>query len=324
MADATAPSATSLPPGSSTGATAPLDEVMLAMDVVDTLRHAERLVERELSAEQREADLKNRLREIYRSQGIDVSDSALDEGVAALREERFAYRPSAPGLARSLALLWVQRSTWLRPLSAAFMALLLGLGAYWAFWKLPEQHRLTQEKTELVAQLPNRISAEFNRIAALALDKSVLPEAERLKTEGEAAAKAGDLQGARAKADELLRLRTTLEQTYVIRVVSSPKQRSGVFRIPKANPNARNYYLIVEAIGPDGQALPVLVNSEEDGRAERVTQWGVRVGQDQYDRIRLDKQDDGIIQGNRVGEKRKGYRQPDYSVPVLGGAILDW
>ncbi|HMB74130.1 MAG TPA: DUF6384 family protein, partial [Gammaproteobacteria bacterium] len=42
----------------------PLDEVMLAMDVVDTLRHRELIVQRELSAQQRDRELIERLREI--------------------------------------------------------------------------------------------------------------------------------------------------------------------------------------------------------------------------------------------------------------------
>ena len=303
---------------------APLDEVMLAMDVVDTLRHADRLVERELSADQREEDLKSRLREIYLSQGIEVSDRVLAEGVAALREERFAYRPSEPGLARSLALFWVRRSQWGRPLAAGLLSIFLGVSGYWALWKLPAEQRLAAEQTELVDVLPKRLGTELDRIRAIALDASVLPDAERLKTEGDAAVRAGDLTVARAKADQLVRLREALDQSYTLRVISSPNQRSGVFRIPKANPNAKNYYLIVEAVGPDGKTLPILINSEEDGRAERVTQWGVRVGQAVYDQIRQDKQDDGIIQGNRVGEKRKGYLKPDYTVPVMGGFILDW
>ena len=61
----------------------PLDEVMLAMDVVDTLRHRRNLVERELSEEDRDTRLIERLREIYRNQGIDVPDSVLAAGVAA-------------------------------------------------------------------------------------------------------------------------------------------------------------------------------------------------------------------------------------------------
>ena len=43
-----------------------LDEIMIAMDVVDTLRHREELVRRELDDEGREAELIARLREIYR------------------------------------------------------------------------------------------------------------------------------------------------------------------------------------------------------------------------------------------------------------------
>ena len=66
------------PTGQAAGATpaaqpppAQLDEVMLAMDVVDTLRHRERLVAGELAAEGREEDMLERLRRVYQAQGID-------------------------------------------------------------------------------------------------------------------------------------------------------------------------------------------------------------------------------------------------------------
>ena len=42
---------------------APLDDVMLAMDVVDTLRHRQDLVARELDVETRERQLVEKLRE---------------------------------------------------------------------------------------------------------------------------------------------------------------------------------------------------------------------------------------------------------------------
>ena len=51
-----------------------LDDVMIAMDVVDTLRHREDLVRRELNEEGRESELIARLRQIYRDQGIEVPD----------------------------------------------------------------------------------------------------------------------------------------------------------------------------------------------------------------------------------------------------------
>ena len=49
-----------------------LPEVMIAMDVVDTLRHQRSLVERELQSEDRERALIEKLRKIYADQGIDV------------------------------------------------------------------------------------------------------------------------------------------------------------------------------------------------------------------------------------------------------------
>ena len=311
-------------PSAAGGATAPLDDIMLAMDVVDTMRHADRLVERELSADQREADLKDRLREIYHSQGIEVTDQILQEGVAALREERFAYHPTDPGFKRSLALFWIRRRDWGRPMLAGLLTVLLGLGGYWALWKIPQQQRLAAEQIELSATLPKRFGTEVDRIRAIALDPSAITDAERLQKEGVAAAKSGDLKTSRARADQLTAIRETLEQEYTIRVISYPQQQSGVFRIPRANPNARNFYLIVEAVAPGNKILPILVNSEEDGRAEKVTRWGVRVNQAVYDQIRADKQDDGIIQNNRVGEKRKGYLKPNYVYPSVGGSILDW
>ena len=89
-----------------------LDETMLAMDVVDTIRHADRLVERELAGADRQARLRERLREIYTSQGIEVADHVLDAGIAALEEQRFAYAPKGGGWRRSLAVAWATRGRW--------------------------------------------------------------------------------------------------------------------------------------------------------------------------------------------------------------------
>jgi hypothetical protein len=59
---------------------------MLAMDVVDTLRHRERLVERELNEEVREEQLIDRLRTLYKSQG--AKNFTLDRFLRWLSELR--------------------------------------------------------------------------------------------------------------------------------------------------------------------------------------------------------------------------------------------
>ncbi|CAL1239196.1 DUF6384 family protein [Candidatus Methylocalor cossyra] len=302
----------------------PLDEMMLAMDVVDTLRHAERLVERELAADQRDLELKERLREIYRSQGIEVPDRVLDQGVAALREGRFAYRPPPPGMARTLALLWVRRRRWLTGLVLGLAGLAALFAAYAVFFHWPEQRRQAAERQELVEVLPRSMRGELDRIRALARPGEALAAAERLAGAGSAAVDAGDAAAARARLGELRALRELLEQSYVLRIVSRPHQPSGVFRIPAANPRARNYYVIVEALDAQGRPVSVPITSEEDGRTAQVTRFGVRVDQATYDRVRADKLDDGIIQNSRFGEKRRGELRPDYAFPTTGGAILEW
>jgi len=50
----------------------------------------------------------------------------------------------------------------------------------------------------------------------------------------------------------------------------------------------------------------------------------VRVSEDVFNQVRRDKNEDGIVQHNRLGEKRRGSLDVDYLMPVLGGAILSW
>lgn len=105
--------AASTSPGQNAAASrTPLDNVMIAMDIVDTLRHDQLIVERELNEDERKAKLIERLREIYRGQGIDVPDSILEEGVRALEEGRFIYKPPTNSLATRIARIYVTRAAW--------------------------------------------------------------------------------------------------------------------------------------------------------------------------------------------------------------------
>jgi hypothetical protein len=207
----------------------PLDEVMLAMDVVDTLRRRQRLVESELDTEGREADLKERLRKIYAAQGIEVPDHVIDEGVAALKGERFVYRPPPPGLKTRLAHLYVKRGAWGKWLLGAFAALLLvGVGNYF-FFVAPK------------SGLPKAISGLHAEVVALARVNEAREAADRQLNAGQAALRDGKTQAAKDALRALTELRTRLEQEYSLRVINRPGEKSGVWRIPDVNTNARNY-----------------------------------------------------------------------------------
>jgi Family of unknown function (DUF6384) len=298
--------------GDETKASQPLDEVMLAMDVVDTLRRRQRLVERELDAEGREQDLRQRLRKIYAAQGIEVPDHVLDEGVAALKEERFVYKPPPRSLGTRLARIYVSRGRWGKWVLGGFAALL----GVWLLYQV----------TVVVprAELPERLQAAYQSVLDATQDKEAESRAQELYITGKTAFNSGDQDRARTALESLRQLHTTIEQAYTLQIVSRPGERSGVWRIPEANPDARNYYIIVEAAAPDGTTLQVPVVNEETGRTERVSKWGLRVEEDVFNRIAEDKQDDGIIQQSKFGVKRAGEPHPDYRIPTTGAAITKW
>ena len=293
-------------------ASQPLDEVMLAMDVVDTLRRRQRLVERELDAEGREQDLRQRLRKIYAAQGIEVPDHVLDEGVAALKEERFVYKPPPHSLGTRLARAYVSRARWGKWVVGGFGVL---LGAWLLYHIMVVAPR---------NELPQRLQAAYQSVVEAAQDKEAESRAQELYISGRTALNDGDEDTARRLLESLSQLNTTLQQVYTVRIVSRPGEMSGVWRVPEANPDARNYYIVVEAVAPDGSTLQVPILNEETGRTERVSKWALRVDEEVFRRIAADKQDDGIIQQREFGAKRSGELHPDYRIPTTGAAITDW
>jgi len=90
------------------------------------------------------------------------------------------------------------------------------------------------------------------------------------------------------------------------------------------NPSARNYYLIVEAVGADGSAATATIRNEETGTSEAVRTWGLRVDEATFQAVARDKQDDGIIQNDVVGEKRAGTLAPAYRIATTGATITRW
>jgi hypothetical protein len=413
-----------------------LNEVMLAMDVVDTLRHEQQLVERELASDERDQALFDKVKRMYASQGLEVTDKMIADGVAALREERFVYRPPPPKGTLWLATLYVNRRRWAKVagvVAASLVAVFLiyrfafvapearqrmkaaqdfntrikqqqdqstiarqrlgnlnqtlkgsagkasessevaakrllseaGLqlgGAdtrLQAFDKLPLKPDLDadslaregdaiQRRLEQRAGLLNEVNAHLGKAEAAVTDLSALTslreklagqrqslltesredaarrQAEKLYTDALAELNSGDVQGARKGSAALQELYGRVVQEYYLRIASRPGAPSGVWRNPPNKPGTRNYYLIVEAVTPQGERLTVPITSEEDGSTHSVSQWGLRVDDDVFERIRRDKADDGIIQNNRFGVKERGYLTPHYLMPTTGGAITQW
>ena len=134
----------------------------------------------------------------------------------------------------------------------------------------------------------------------------------------------GNRTGAEAAVSDLTALRDQLRQEYTLRVVNRADVQSGFWTFPEINTEATNYYIVVEALDTDGNALSLPILNEETGATEVVSIWGVRVPEVVYDGVAADKRDDGIIQANEVGRKSDGFLEVEYNMPVLGGAVTRW
>jgi hypothetical protein len=302
----------------------PLDELMLAMDVVDTLRHSEALVERELAGADRRAVLIARLKEIYRGQGIDVAEYILVEGVDALEQDRFVYRPPVDNWQVRLARLYIDRSVVGRRVGIAALVLAVLVGGWYGLVRWPQQRAAEEARIELAETIPQSLRQLSESIVAEADDPAVDQQAVAAAADGRGAAQAGDAERARAAITELTALLAELRVSFEVRVVSRPGELTGVTRIPDVNQTTENAYLIVEAIAPDGSAVARPIRSEEDQSVRTVSMWGVRVPDVVFERVQRDKLDDGIVQDSLVGAKQRGRLVIDWVMPVLDGMITEW
>jgi hypothetical protein len=407
------------------------DEVMLAMDVVDTLRHEQVLVERELASDERDQALIEKVKRMYAAQGLEVSDEVIATGVAALKENRFTYQPPPRGSAW-LANLYVRRNR-LAKCGALLAAALVGLFFFYQFaFVAPEirqrqkeaknvsaiisqqqdqltilKQRLTslkqalntaeksatasevaakrflteagqqlngaetrldslqklalpqsisagdlsqhgdaikrrlQERGELLknvaSQLDNaeaalnnlgelpglreKLASQRQSLLAASKEEAARVQTEKIYSDALADLNRGDVAGAQQESGAMQQLYERLVEEYEIRIVSRSGVPSGIRRTLPNRPGVQNYYLVVEAINPQGKRLPMPITSEENGKTYKVQQWGMRVDESLYDKVRRDKLDDGIIENNLFGIKERGYLTPRYLMPTTGGAI---
>jgi len=295
---------------------APLEDLMAAMDVVDTLRHQRDIAAREFDADNRRERLLERLKALYQAQGIDVPEHVLEEGIDALEQERFEYHPVVPGWRTRLAKVWVSRGRWGKPFGFLFLLAAVFGGIYFVSDVMPER--------QLRASLPISLAKTAQRINIQAKNPSIINQADSQVAKAKQFLEEGDLDEAQKIANSLDEILVNLQRHYIIRVISNPRESSGVWRVPDANEASRNYYLIVEAIDDDDNPVKISVLNEETNKRSKVQTWGIRVKQEIFYKVAADKEDDGIIQRNQVGEKMVGYLQPVFSIPTSGGTITNW
>jgi len=266
-----------------------LSEVMLAMDVVDTLRHQRSIVERELQSEDREADLIEKLRKIYTDQGLAVSDEVIAEGVKAMREERFAYRPPPEGLKTTLARMYVNRGRWAK----RAMWLLIAMAAVWAGYRylyvMPAERgrsRLAREINAQVSDQKERIATLQIRISAATGDlekvlqsvpAAVLPSARRLSDGARQSLSLSTWQlGAAEKLGPVAGIDPNNLETYATKIQQRLAEQKGIIdRAQKDLENAEAGIGSIRSLGTefndlDSLRAEALKAVREKGVAEKI------------------------------------------------------
>ncbi len=302
---------------------APLDDLMMAMDVVDTLRHEEGQVARELKTDERDAAMVERLRQVYASQGIDVPDHILKAGVEDLKRDRFVYSPPSAGFQRTLAMIYISRSTWSKWLAAVVAVVIVCIAAWYFIVKLPAQRAEADLLARLQA-LPAIYTELVGRIDSLTENTEIEANAARLATDGNLALSDGNNEAAFKAEADLRYLAGRLQEVFEVRIISREGVPTGVSRIPESNPDTENYYIVVEAVDADGKILERRIVSEESSEAELVDKWGQRVSETIYNAVRRDKMEDGIVQKGVLGQKRRGELDIKWRSGVQDGAITKW
>ena len=98
-----------------------------------------------------------------------------------------------------------------------------------------------------------------------------------------------------------------------------------MWRRPPPGSQARNYYLIVEPVAADGRKLSHSGPQRGDRcRRDRRRSSACACHEATFETVAKDKRDDGIVQKNQFGVKRRGMLAIDYLMPFDGGFITKW
>ena len=402
---------------------------MLAMDIVDTLRHEQSLIERELASDARDSEFVARVKQIYANQGIEVSEALVRQGVEALKQDRFAYTPPPRSFAVRLAEVWVDRWRWTKRSLIAGFVLAFGyavvaipnawmaareygeytesvqtlqrrgarlqtlsdsLSGFPRGWSVdapavvseplaalarelalaqanaapalaaasglaalaqdrfadapesgyaqlaPVRDRLDAAEAELnqvegrikagerLMLAARRFDAASTRLASMDLAEQARASVQDARARAESALAAADDAAATAAVGQMEQAAATLDLAYTLRIVNREGVQSGVWRYHEAAPGGKNYYLVVEAIDAGGNVIALPVTNEETQQTRSVALHAIRVAPSEYERVRADKRDNGLIDDAIVGEKRRGELEAHYRVAVAGGAITEW
>lgn len=208
------------------------NDLIVASDIVDTIRNDERLIDHELGSEDRQKALKARLKDMYKAQGMDVSDAVIEAAVARSNAERFVFKPMGTGFTRFMWTSYVRRNKYALRLSVAVGVVVVGIVGYnaaqYQFIEKPALEAVRRLELQVAEVLPNRLKAVSDEALASASrlqDEVSKSEIEAQQTIVKSALRARDIFEAEQGIKAIDQLGRTLKETEARRtLVASAKQ----------------------------------------------------------------------------------------------------
>ncbi len=308
-----------------------LSEMLHVLDVARTLRRDQELVESELDKEELLASLRERLLAAAAAAGDNVTGAEVDAAIKIYFDNLHKYADPPLGMSVALAHVYVLRRQVAIGLGTLALVLLVGWGLFWspsaplssaARQRWAEDHQ-QQAITQREHAIDTAIETYTKRLASarsIAEQPRATEELDRIASEGAAAVNArerGDIERITA---EIAAVESRLRDEYEILIVSDPDRRSGIIR--DYEDNLSGYYVIVEVHAPDGQVLSRDITNSETEERQRVTEWGELVPEAVFDRIRRDKETDGVLDEREFAIKRRGWLDEVVVIPGEDGQPL--
>jgi hypothetical protein len=166
------------------------------------------------------------------------------------------------------------------------------------------------------AGIPDQLAGLLAQVKQLTTDSEVLSRAAAFHRQGRWAFDLSDRLQAKESIYILKELVADLSEEYTLIMTG------GKWRYKNSDPSVRIYYVIVEAVDPNGVRLEKHIRNEEDGTGATVRQWGERVPFSVYEQVRKDKKDNGRIVQDVFGRKSRGRLEVQVELRTDDGEIL--
>jgi hypothetical protein len=185
----------------------------------------------------------------------------------------------------------------------------------------------------LYSALPPEADALCASIASVAVEQAAKDQGTQVCGVANLAEQNVDIATLSSAVGQLKSLDAALNQEYTMKIVNRQGEKTGIDRYDNNTGNLSGYYVIVDALDPQGNKVDVQITNEENGQQYMVHTWGEKVPDCGWESVKNDKKDDGIVQNNIFGQKPRGYISPEITIvlPACGnepakrlGQITEW